>query len=130
LKNYPDHSFSMQNLSDSVLSQRRIHMSQSDQEKKEDNILSYMNENSCQGNFGQHLNDLFSKSVQNIYFEIGQEKENQIMAKISLKQLWEECCMEANGLGLKNGPIQLEDHLKSFLRHCNQTNEGSVNLGI
>ena len=90
LKNFPNHSFSMQDLNESVMSQRRIHMSQSDQEEKEDDIFNHMNEQLCQANVGQHWNDIFSKSIWNVDFGIGQEKENQVMARILLKQLWEE----------------------------------------
>jgi hypothetical protein len=134
LKNYPDHSFTMKDLNELVLTQLRKHMSQSEQEEKDNNIFNYMTEHLCQGNVGEHLNEFFSKSIWNVDFEIGQEKENKITARISLKQLLEECCTEADVLGLEDGLIQLEDRLQSFLCHCSQTNAkvntGSESLGI
>ena len=41
------------------------------------------------------------------------------MARNALKQLIEECCAEADGLGRVDGILRLEDNLKLFLRECN-----------
>jgi len=49
-------------------------------------------------------------------------KDNQIMARQSLKQLYEECCTEADALGVVDGIRKLEDCLKSFLASCNTIN--------
>ena len=62
-----------------------------------------MNEHVCDENGGD-LNNTFSQSLVNY-----------------VKGL-EECCTEADNLGHLTGQNQLENHLKSFLAHCNGIN--------
>ena len=81
-------SFSIYQLKDSVLSQWWIHLSQTNQEEEENNLVDYMNEHGCDATGGK-LNDMFSDSIRNSEF-LSPQKETQIMAGISLKKLWEE----------------------------------------
>ena len=128
LKNYPKKSFSISQLKDSALSQRQIHFSQTNEEEEENYLFDYMNEHWCDATSGK-LNDMFSDSIRISEF-LSPQKETQIMARISLKQLWEECCMEADNLGHEEGEIKIEDHLKLFLGYCNRTNASIRNSNL
>jgi hypothetical protein len=44
------------------------------------------------------MNDLFSQSIMNSNFNSTQ-KVGSVWARSSLKQLWEECCAEADEIG-------------------------------
>ena len=68
---------------------------------------------------GGSLDDTFSDSIQNSDF-CSPLKEDHVMARQSLKQLFGECCTEADALGVVDGFTKLEDCLNSFLAHCNK----------
>jgi hypothetical protein len=53
------------------------------------------------------MNDLFSQSIMNSNFN-SSHKVGSIWARSSLKQLWEECCAEADKIG-PEGVKELED---------------------
>ena len=72
------------------------------------------------------MTDSFSASIENSHFD----KENNFMAQNALKQLWEECCAEADNLGRVEGVQKLEHHLKLFLGACNRTNASLTNSAI
>ena len=72
---------------------------------------------------GGNLNDIFSDSIRNSDFH-SPMKDNQIMARQSLKQLYEECCTEADALGVVD---ELEDCLYSFLARM-QPGKSVMNL--
>ena len=74
---------------------------------------------------GGNLNDIFSDSIRNSDFH-SPMKDNQIMARQSLKQLYEECCTEADALGVVD---ELEDCLYSFLASCNRMNATTRKVG-
>lgn len=120
LTNYPKNSISISQLKESVLSQRWVHISQTQEEEEENNLFNYINEHLCDENGGD-LNDTFSQSVSNCDF-FSRKKERMIMSRVSLKQLWEECCTEADNRGRSEGQNLLEKHLQSFLAHCNGKN--------
>jgi hypothetical protein len=67
---------------------------------------------------GGHLNNLFSQLIINSNFNSPQ-KVGSVWARYSLKQLWEECCTEANEIGLE-GVKESEDQLLSLWGYCNQ----------
>jgi hypothetical protein len=113
LKNYPKNAFSISDFRNSVLSQRRIHLSQTPQEEQENDLFDYTNTN--RGDFsGGDISDVFSTSIHNSDFR-SPMRENQVLARNALKQLIEECCTEANGLGRVDGLLRLEDNLQLFL---------------
>ena len=56
LENYPKNPFSISQLKDSVLSQRWIHLSQTNEEEEENDLFDYMNEHWCDAKGGK-LND-------------------------------------------------------------------------
>jgi len=60
---------------------------------------------------------VFSNSIYNSDFH-SPLREKHVLARNSLKQLIEECCSEADGLGRVDGLLRLEDHLKLFLSQC------------
>ena len=66
---------------------------------------------------GGDISDVFSDSIHNIHFHSPQ-RENRVLARNALKQLIEECCAEADGLGHVDGLLRLEDNLKLFLSQC------------
>jgi hypothetical protein len=53
------------------------------------------------------MNDIFSQSIMNSNFNSPQKVES-VQARLSLKQLWEECCAEADEIG-PEGVKELED---------------------
>ena len=117
LKNYPKKAFRLSELRNSVLSQRRIHLSQTAQEEEENDLFDYIS-NSNRGDYsGGDLNDVFSNSIYNSDFR-SPLSDNHVLARNSLRQLIEECCSEADGLGHVDGLLRLEDHLKLFLSQC------------
>jgi hypothetical protein len=67
---------------------------------------SYVNDIWKEGS-GRHMNDLFSQSIMNCNFNSPQ-KVGSVRARYSLKQLWEECCAEADEIG-PEGVKELED---------------------
>ncbi len=110
---------------ESVLIQWWIHLSQSNDEEEKNDLFHYMNEHLCDATAGK-LNDTFSDSIRNSDF-LSPQQEKHTMARISLKQLWEEYCTEVDNLGREEGLLKLEDHLKLFLGHCNRTNDSITN---
>ena len=116
LKNYPKNAFRLSEFRNSVLSQRRIHLSQTDQEEEENDLFDYMNTNGGDHSGGD-ISDVFSDSIHNSHFHSPQ-RENRVLARNALKQLIEECCTKADGLGHVNGLLRLEDNLKLFLSQC------------
>ena len=102
------------------MSQRVIHLSQTPAEDDENKLFNYMNSH-LSDYTGGSLNDIFSDSIRNSDFH-SPMKDNQIMARQSLKQLYEECCTEADALGVVDGIRKLEDCLNSFLASCNTIN--------
>ena len=91
----------------SILSQRVIHLSQTSQEVDKNEPFNYMNSHLSDFTGGS-LEDMFSNSIQNSNF-CSPLKEDHIMARQSLKQLYEECCTEADALGVVDGITKLED---------------------
>jgi hypothetical protein len=90
LKNYPRNSFCPSQVKESILSKTRIHVSITNDDEIENEIISYVNDKWKDGS-GGHLNDLFSQSIMNSNFNSPQ-KVGSVQARYSLKQLWEECC--------------------------------------
>ncbi len=58
------------------------------------------------------------------------QKDGSVWARYSLKQLWEECCAEADEIG-PEGVKELENQLIIFWGYCNQMNfaDGNDQLG-
>ncbi len=106
LKNYPQNSISQSQVKESILCKMRIHISLTNDDEIENGIISYVNDKWKEGS-GGHLNDLFSQSIMNSDFNSPQ-KVGSDWARYSLKQLWEECCAEADKIGPK-GVKELED---------------------
>ncbi len=49
------------------------------------------------------------------------EKSGSVLARYSLKQLWEECCAEVDDIGPDGVSVkELEEILLSFRGYCNQ----------
>jgi hypothetical protein len=90
LKNYPKNAFCPSQVKESILSKTRIHVSLTNDDENENEIISYVNHKWKDGRSG-HLNDLFSQSIMNSNFNSPQ-KVGSVWARYSLKQLWEECC--------------------------------------
>ena len=112
LKNYPRDSISQSQVKESILSKTRIHISLTNDNDIENGIITYVNDKWKEGS-GGHMNDLFSQSIMNSDFNSPQ-KVGSVWARSSLKQLWEECCAEADEIG-PEGVQELEDQLLSFL---------------
>ena len=109
LKNYPKNSFTLSQLQQSILSQRVIDLSQTSQEVDENELFNYMNSHLSDFTGGS-LDDMFSDSIWNSDF-CSQLKEDHVMARQLLKQLYEECCTEADALGFVDRISKLEDCL-------------------
>ncbi len=105
-------------------------MSQTSQEEEKNDLFDYMNSN--RGDYsGGDVNDFLSNSIYNSDFH-SPLREKHVLARNSLKQLIDECCSEADGLGRVNGLIRLEDHLKLFLSQCSamkSSNEKATSEG-
>jgi hypothetical protein len=106
LKNYPRNSISQSQVKESILSKTRIHISLTNDNDIENGIITYVNDKWKEGS-GGHMNDLFSQSIMNSNFNSPQ-KVGSVRARSSLKQLWEECCGEADEIG-PEGVKELED---------------------
>ncbi len=111
LKNYPRNSICLSQLKDSVLSKRRIHISLTNDDEIENEVISYVN-NKWKDTSGGHLNDLFSQLIMNSDFNSPQ-KVAAVWAGYSLKQLWEECCAKADEIG-PEGVKELENQLQLY----------------
>ena len=67
LKNYPKNAFRISEFRNSVLSQQRIHLSQTAQEEQENDLFDYINTN--RGDFsGGDISDVFSTLIHNSDF--------------------------------------------------------------
>ncbi len=97
LKNYPRNSISQSQVKESILSKTRIHISLTNGDDIEHGIITYVNDKWKEGS-SRHMNDLFSQSILNSNFNSPQKVES-VWARLSLKQLWEECCAEADEIG-------------------------------
>ncbi len=75
----------------------RIHISLTNDDDIKNGIITYVNDKWQEGS-GGHMNDLFSQSITNSEFNSPQKVES-VWAGSSLKQLWEECCAEADEIG-------------------------------
>jgi hypothetical protein len=106
LKNYPSNSISQSQVKESILSKTRIHTSLTIDNEVEHRIITYVNDK-WEKSSGGHMNDLFSQSIRNSNFNSPQ-KVGFVQARYSLKQLWEECCAEADEIG-PEGVKELED---------------------
>ncbi len=94
LKNYPKNVFHLSEFRNSVLSQQRIHLSQTDHEEEENDLFDYINTNGGDHSGGD-ISDVFSDSIHNCHFHSPQ-RENCVLARNALKQLIEECCAKAD----------------------------------
>ena len=74
-----------------------------------------------------HISDIFSASISNAEFEIG-DNSSPRLAHESLKQLWEESCSVADNLGTV-GVKELERHLILFRKYCNERNQSTTDTG-
>ncbi len=97
LKNYPRNSICLSQMKVSVLSKRRIHISLTNDDKIENEVISYVNDK-WKDTSGGHLNDLFSQLIMNSDFSSPQ-KVAAVRARYSSKQFWEECCAKADEIG-------------------------------
>ncbi len=97
LKNYPESSICQSQVKKSILSKTRIHISLTNDDEVENEIISYINDKWKDGS-SEHLNNLFSQSITNSNFNSPQ-KVGSVQARYSLKQLWEECSAEADEIG-------------------------------
>jgi hypothetical protein len=115
-------------VNESILSKTRIHISLTNDNEFENGIISYVDDK-WKEDSGGHLNDLFIQSIMNSNFNRPQ-KIGSVWARYYLKQLWEECCAEADEIG-PEGVTELEDRLLSFWGYCNQmkVDEGNNQLG-
>jgi hypothetical protein len=128
LKNYPRNSICQSQVKESILSKTRIHISLTNDDEIENEIISYDNDKWNNGSDG-HLNDLFSQSIMNSNLN-SHQKVGSVWARYSLKQLWKECCAEADEIGPK-GVKELENQLLLFWGYCNRMNiaDGNNQLG-
>jgi hypothetical protein len=85
LKNYPRNSICQSQVKETILSKTRIHISLTNDDEIENEVISYVYDQWKDGS-GGHLNDLFSQSVMNSNFNTPQ-KAGSVWARCSLKQL-------------------------------------------
>ncbi len=95
LKNYPRNSICQSQVKESILSKTRIHISLTNDDEIENEVISCINDKWKDGS-GRHLNDLFSQSIMNSNFNSPQ-KVGSVWARYFLKQLWEECWARTRG---------------------------------
>jgi hypothetical protein len=128
LKNYPRNSICQSQLKESTLSKRRIHIPLNNDDEIENEVISYVNDK-WKDTSGGHLNDLFSQSIMNSDFN-SPHNIGSVLARYSLKQLWEACCAEAVEIG-PEGEKELENQLLLFWGYCNWMNcaDGNYHLG-
>ncbi len=128
LKNYPRNSICQSQVKESILSNTRIHTSLTNDDETENEIISYVNDKWKDGS-GGHQNELFSQSIMYSDFNSPQ-KVGSVQARYFFKQLWEECCAEADEIG-PEGLKELENQLLLFRGYCNQMNvaDGNNQLG-
>jgi hypothetical protein len=117
LKNYPKDAVTSSQLMESVMSQRRIHLSEPTNDEGEgEAIFNHMNKELFDYS-GGHLHNIFNYSIKNSNLNFPQ-REKRVMARNSLKQLFEECCAEADSKEPDVGVNELERLLKSYLTTC------------
>jgi len=124
LINYPKHTIDPSQLSESILTCSRVHLSQLEGEDADDEKLNQLAQTIRHSNAG-HINDLFSDSIQNCDFNLN-DNSTHVTARLSLKQLWEEACADADNIG-PDGVSELEKHLILFRKNCNKQNSSKVN---
>ena len=125
IKNYPKDAICLSDVSKTSVSQSsRVHLSQTNSELMEDELLSNIADYIQQGSTG-HLDDLFSHSIMNSDFPL----THHVSTREALKQLWEESCSEADNLDNYamngNARLELESCLISFRQYCNQRKTSS-----
>jgi hypothetical protein len=88
INNYPKNAISLSDFTNTPLTKSRIHLSQTDSEEMEDDILNNianrLQDNTCAS--AGHLDDLFGESIMNTDFSAS----HNIITRDALKQLWEE----------------------------------------
>jgi hypothetical protein len=82
LKNYPRNSICQSQVKESILSKMRIHISLTNDDEIENEVISYVNDKWKNGS-GGHLHDLFSQSIMNSNFNSPQ-KVGFVRARYSL----------------------------------------------
>jgi hypothetical protein len=116
IKNYPKNAVSLSDITNTPLCKSRIHLSQTDSEEMEDNILNNfanrLQDSTCAT--AGHLDNLFNESIINTDFSTS----HNIITRDALKQLWEESCSEADNLRVE-ATKELEKHLILFRQYCN-----------
>jgi hypothetical protein len=116
IKNYSKSAISLSDITNTSLSKSRIHLSQTDYEEMEDDILNKIDnrlrDSTCAS--AGHLDNLFSESIMNTDFSTS----HKVITRDALKQLWEESCSEADNLGVE-ATKELEKHLILFRQYCN-----------
>ena len=123
LINYPKYTIDPSQLSESILTCSRVHLSQLEGEDTDDETLNQLAQTIRHSNAG-HINDLFSDSIQNCDFNLN-DSSTHVYARLSLKQLWEEACADADNIG-PDGVSELEKHLILFCKYCNKQNSTKV----
>ena len=123
LINYPKNAIGPSQLSESILTCSRVHLSHLGGEDTDDETLNKVARSIQCSNAG-HIDDLFSDSINNCDFNLEDNAKN-IHAWISLKQLWEETCAEADNIG-PDGVRELEKQLILFCQYCNKQNSSQV----
>jgi hypothetical protein len=123
LINYPKYTIDPSQLSESILTCSRVHLSQLEGEDTDDETLNQLAQTIRHSNAG-HINDLCSDSIQNCDFNLN-ENSTHIIASLSLKQLWEEACADADNIR-PDGVSELEKHLILFRKYCNKQNSTKV----
>ena len=87
-------------------------------EDKDAAIFNYINDKLLDYS-GGHINNIFSESIMNSDFN-SPKRDKRVMVRNSLKQLFEECCIEANSKEPDEGVNELERLLMSYLTTCNR----------
>ena len=125
---YPPDAITSCQFRESVLSQCCSHFLVSSHDEDEDEaILNYMN-NKLFDYSGGHINGIFSELIRNSDFNSPQ-RDKKGMARNSLKQLFEECCAEADSNEPEAGGVnELEKLLRSYLSSCNRTSSSLLTM--
>jgi hypothetical protein len=93
LKNYPRNSICQSQVKDIILSKTRIHISLTNDDEIENEVISYVNDKWNDESAG-HLNDFVSQSIMNSIFN-NPQKVGSVWARYFLKRMWEGCCAKA-----------------------------------
>ncbi len=109
-----------------MYTKRIVHLSQTQDEDTYDTMFNDLAVELRVATSG-HISDIFSASISNAEFEIG-DNSSPRLARESLKQLWEESCSVADNLGTV-GVKELERHLILFRKYCNERNQSTTDTG-